>query len=66
MLTSASNYMKDGIKYLTDWEVRGHDFCMNGHWWDTSHCEGACEDWKDSDFAKKCREKGGLFKCCIR
>ena len=33
---------------------------------DATICAKDCDRLGKQDFAKKCREKGGLFKCCIR
>ena len=33
---------------------------------DATVCAKDCDRLKKQDFATKCRDKGGLFKCCIR
>ena len=33
---------------------------------DATACAKDCDRLKKQDFATKCRDKGGLFKCCIR
>ena len=33
---------------------------------DASICAKDCERLEKQKFAKKCKDKGGLFKCCIR
>ena len=33
---------------------------------DAAVCAKDCDRLKKQDFATKCRDKGGLYKCCIR
>ena len=33
---------------------------------DATVCAKDCDRLKEQDFATKCRDKGGLYKCCIR
>ena len=33
---------------------------------DATVCAKDCDRLKKQDFAKKCEDKGGLYKCCIR
>ena len=33
---------------------------------DATVCAKDCDHQKKQDFATKCRDKGGLYKCCIR
>ena len=33
---------------------------------DAEQCHLDCQKQGKSDFAKECREGGGVFKCCIR
>ena len=32
---------------------------------DATVCAKDCDHFKKQDFAKKCKETGGLYKCCI-
>ena len=32
---------------------------------DATVCAKDCDRFKKQDFAKKCKETGGLYKCCI-
>jgi len=43
--------------------VYGWDFVGKGA--DISKCVKNCEEAEKSEFAKDCRNKGGLFKCCV-
>ena len=44
----------------------GYDTCRKTKGYDASPCIKDCQRLEKSDFAKKCAEDGGLFKCCIR
>ena len=33
---------------------------------DATVCAKDCDQLKKQDFATKCKDKGGLYKCCIR
>ena len=33
---------------------------------DATVCAKDCDHLKKEDFATKCKDKGGLYKCCIR
>ena len=44
----------------------GYDTCHRIKEYDVGSCHEDCKRLKKEEFAKKCREQGGLFKCCIR
>ena len=52
------------LKHITS-ELR-YDSCHTIEGLDASKCAKDCEQAAKSDFAKKCSEDKGLFKCCIR
>ena len=68
MLKSAVKFLKEKDKFLDDWVARGHDSCHAHAQHDVllQKCKNDCKEMEDSDFAKRCREESGLFKCCIR
>ena len=43
-----------------------YDSCHRINGLDASKCAQDCEKIALSKFAKKCKNDGGLFKCCIR
>ena len=44
----------------------GYDSCHRTQEYDADQCHQKCQKQEESDFAKKCREGGGVYKCCIR
>ena len=44
----------------------GYDSCHKIEDNDASICAKDCDMLKKSEFAEKCQQKKGLFKCCIR
>ena len=44
----------------------GYDTCHKTKGYDASPCQKDCRRLEKSDFAKKCSNDGGFFKCCIR
>ena len=44
----------------------GYDSCHRTEEYDADQCYKDCQREENSDFAKKCRDGGGLYKCCIR
>ena len=44
----------------------GYDSCHKTKDYDAEPCHQDCLVQEKSKFAKKCREEGGLHKCCIR
>ena len=44
----------------------GYDTCYKIEGLNASKCATDCEELAQTDFAKDCKERGGLFKCCIR
>ena len=51
---------------LKSWEGLGYDTCHKIVGYDAQKCHEDCKQLEKSDFANRCREDGGLFKCCIR
>ena len=67
METKAFNFLKDPKKYLKSMvETLGYNSCHRIDGIDASICAKDCERHEESDLAEKCKENGGLFKCCIR
>ena len=44
----------------------GYDSCHKTEDYDAEPCHQDCLVQEKSQFAKECRERGGLYKCCIR
>ena len=44
----------------------GYDSCHRTQEYDADQCHQDCQERENSNFAKKCRDDGGLYKCCIR
>ena len=44
----------------------GYDTCHRTQEYDAVQCHQDCQEQEKSNFAKKCRDDGGLYKCCIR
>ena len=44
----------------------GYDTCHQIKGYDASKCNKDCKKLKKSKFAKDCKKKSGVFKCCIR
>ena len=44
----------------------GYDSCHKTKDYDAEPCHQDCLVQEKSKFANECREKGGLYKCCIR
>ena len=47
-------------------EKAGYDRCHRTEEYDAQRCYEDCQKKERSKFAQKCREDGGLYKCCIR
>ena len=47
-------------------ETGGYDSCHRTEEYDADQCYQDCQEQENGDFAKTCREGGGLYKCCIR
>ena len=58
-LTNTKKFLKNTVKL-------GYDTCHRTHGYDASPCYKDCKELQKQDFAKKCNQGGGLFKCCIR
>ena len=61
-------YLKDPPAYIRKKVKRmGYKTChILGTSLDASVCAKDCEELEKQKFAVTCKEKGGLFKCCIR
>ena len=59
-LNNTESFLNHQIKNL------GYDTCHRIKEYDVGTCHEDCKRLKKEEFAKKCREQGGLFKCCIR
>ena len=66
---------EDAKEYLTNTtaaiekfvKVKGYSTCHHlGTSLDASVCADDCKELEKGEFAQKCTEDGGLFKCCIR
>ena len=47
-------------------EEAGYDSCHRTEAYDAQPCYEDCQRQEISQFAEKCRQDGGLYKCCIR
>ena len=59
-------FLNNTEKFLQNWVKLGQDTCHRTHGYDAEKCHRDCKKRETSDFAKQCREDGGLYKCCIR
>ena len=67
MLSKAEAFLLDPLAYVNATvDDFGYDTCHKIEGLDASECAKDCEELEKSDFAKKCAEEEGLFKCCIR
>ena len=67
METKALTFLKDPDSYLrSKVEYLGYDSCHRIQGIDASICAKKCKKLAKSPAAKECKEKQGLFKCCIR
>ena len=66
MLNRSVNFLTNTEKFLANWVDLGHDTCHKTEGYDVTPCYKDCKEREKSEFAEKCREEGGLFKCCIR
>ena len=61
------NFVKNSQRYLENLVTEGHyDSCHRTEEYDADQCYQDCQEQENGDFAKTCREGGGLYKCCIR
>ena len=65
VLRVSLNYMKNTTNFLDKFQRRGYDTCHATKVYDASECAEDCENLKKAKFATECKERGGLFKCCI-
>ena len=67
METKALTFLKDPDSYLrSKVEYLGYDSCHRIQGIDASICAKECKKLSKSPAAQECKEKQGLFKCCIR
>merc|ERR1719369_539878 len=59
-LTNRKNVLKNLINSV------GYKTCYHIDSLDATKCAEDCKKMEKETFAKNCREKGGLFKCCVR
>ncbi|XP_023345922.1 uncharacterized protein LOC111714920 [Eurytemora carolleeae] len=63
----AISFLKDQDKFLAEEKKKGYASChsLNSSL-DASICQQDCTKYEESDFAKKCKNDEGYFKCCVR
>ena len=67
MTQTAVDFLQKPTKFLSNLERKtGYDSCHRTQEYDVDQCHQDCEKLENSNFANKCREGGGLYKCCIR
>ena len=67
MLINARNFLTYTRGYLRNQtKIIGYDTCHRIQNYNARKCDRDCKKLEKSDFAKNCRNKNGLFKCCIR
>ena len=67
MLINSHNFLTNTKEYLRNQtKINGYDTCHHIQKYNARKCDKDCKELEKSDFAKECRSKNGLFKCCIR
>ena len=67
MTQKAVDFLQNPKVYITDLVKKaGYDSCHRTEEYDAEQCYQDCQHQENGDFAKTCREGGGLYKCCIR
>ena len=67
MEKNSRKYLENPKKFLHDLvHMSKYDTCHATVGYDASKCGDDCDKLENSEFAKECRAKKGLFKCCIR
>ena len=67
MFVNAHKFLQNTTDYLRNQTARnGYDTCHRIKNYDATKCAEDCRELEKSKFAKECRSKKGLFKCCIR
>ena len=66
MAQKAKNFLENTTGFL-DFQINkmGYKTCHRLESLDATKCAKDCEEQEKGKFAEKCKEKGGLFKCCI-
>ena len=59
-LRNPKAYLEGTVDYF------GYDSCHKIEGLDASECAKDCEKASESNFAKRCSDQKGFFKCCIR
>ena len=80
MLNRSVDFLLNTDEFLKRWKPNGTtiyiktqhpiwDECFKYDGYDryvANKCAQRCEQMEETDFAKKCKDDGGLFKCCMR
>ena len=67
MTQKAVDFLQKPQNFLTNLVTKiGYDTCHRTKEYDADQCHQDCQKQEKSNFAKKCREEGGFYQCCIR
>ena len=66
MFNRSLTFLTNTKKFLRNTVKLGYDTCHRTHGYDANPCYNDCKQHGKTDFARKCKKDGGLFKCCIR
>ena len=67
MTQKAVDFMRSPLMVLDNLvRTAGYDTCHRTEEYEAEECHQDCLEREKSQFAKECREGGGLYKCCIR
>ena len=67
MTQKAVDFLQKPKVFLSKLERKaGYDSCHRTQEYEADQCHQDCQEQENSNFAVKCREGGGLYKCCIR
>ena len=67
MTSKAINFLQNPETFISDLaKTARYDSCHRTQEYDADQCHQDCQKEESSDFAKKCRKEGSVFKCCIR
>ena len=67
MTQKAVDFLQKPKVFLSKLErKKGYDSCHRTQEYEADQCHQDCQEQENSNFAVKCREGGGLYKCCIR
>jgi len=62
----AEAYLTDKDEFFKTMKSNGYKTCHPLGGYDASICHADCQEFEKSELADQCKQKGGLFKCCIR